>query len=551
MLRDPENNAPGSLSDTVGVGASPEADGPAPGAPPTLDTDGAASPALSPPDVDAPVLAASLSQALYTMQATLASIEDQLGQVELRRRSSAPAARARALPLPASYRPTWFQLAALATAMLVVFLRLVNLDQLQNEFYGDLALIYEYIAAIQARHWPFHFTLSSGPLYHYLIMPVIAFTGPTYFGLKLASVLVSLGTLVATYALSRRLIDDRFALLATLVAGVSSWLLVFSRLGNTPILVPLLTTCALWLVVRIAHGGGAANVIACAVISALGLYLYPPSFVLAPVIGLTLLCLRWTGLPIKWADLWRFVITSLVCALPFAGIVSRDPYTFFSGYIGGKLTGSDNLIVALFTNLKNGLLAFHVRGDGIFRSNPAGLPHLDWISGLLFLGGLVFWLLPERRRLSPVLLIPLVLLQVPSWLVLNRPHEVPSASRTLGVAPIAYILVASGLWWLARARHAALPRWLGPTVAGVLVVAIVLLNAQRYFQDYIGGLPYQNTPIARIIVTYLDALPPETQIYLVGCCWEHDMPEPLSVKYVMARPERFSPIDPQAVTCDW
>jgi 4-amino-4-deoxy-L-arabinose transferase-like glycosyltransferase len=517
--------------------------------------DGAPPPAVSPHGSDGHAAdtaadSTSVLSVLHTMEATLARIEGRLAQGAARRHHSAAPSWAFALPRPLSEQLTWFRIAALATALLVVFLRLVNLDQLQNELYGDIALIYEYVAAIQARHWPFYFTLSAGPLYHYLIMPVVAITGPTYYGFKLASVLVSLGALAATYALSRRLIDERFALLTTLVAGVSSWLLIFSRLGNSQILGPLLATCALWLAVRVVQGGSARHVIACAVVSTLGLYVYPPSFVLAPAIGLTLLGLRWTGMSIKWADLRRFAITAFVTALPFVGIVARDPHNFFSGYIGGKLDNSDWL-AALFHNLISGLLAFHVRGDSIFRSNPVGLPHLDWISGLLFLGGLVFWLLPERRRLSPVLLIPLVLLQAPSWLVLNQPAEVPSASRTLGVAPIVYILVASGLWWLVQARRAGLPRWLGPALAGVLVVAIVLLNAQRYFRDYIGGLPYQNTPIGRIMATYLDALPPETQIYLVGCCWEDSMPEPLSVQYVMARPERFSPIDPGTVTCDW
>src|SRR4029453_16538635 len=103
-------------------------------------------------------------------------------------------------------------------------------------------LIYEYIAAIRARTWPTYFTLSSGPLYHYLIMPVVAITGPTYYGFKLASVLTSLGVLAATYALSRRLIDDRFAVLAAFVAGVSSWLLLFSRLGNSANMVHTLAT---------------------------------------------------------------------------------------------------------------------------------------------------------------------------------------------------------------------------------------------------------------------------------------------------------------------
>jgi hypothetical protein len=229
--------------------------------------------------------------------------------------------------------------------------------------------------------------------------------------------------------------------------------------------------------------------------------------------------------------------------------VARDPINYFSGYIGGKLESNSNPAGTLFWNVTRTLLAMHVRGDAGFRSNPAELPHLDWISGALFLGGVGFWLQPERRRWSPALLVPLVLLQVPSMLVLKEASDIPSASRTLGVAPIAYILVASGLWWLVRSIRAPLPRWLGPAVGGVLLGAILLLNAQRYFQTYIGGLPYQNTPVGRIIATYLDSLPPDTQIYLVGCCWEYAMPEPKSIQYTMARPDHLHRIEQDSLSC--
>jgi hypothetical protein len=271
--------------------------------------------------------------------------------------------------------------------------------------------------------------------------------------------------------------------------------------------------------------------------------------VLPPVIGLTLLCLRWTGLRVSWADLWRFALVAILCALPFVLIVARDPANFFSGYIGGKLQSSGNMAGTLVSNITRTLLAMYVRGDAGFRSNPAGLPHLDWISGALFFGGVVFWLLPERRRWSPALLVPLVLLQVPSMLVLKETGDIPSASRTLGVAPIAYILVASGLWWLVQLIRAPLPRWLRPALGGAILGAILLLNTQRYFQTYISGLPYQNTPMGTIIATYLDTLPPETQIYLVGCCWEYAMPEPKSIQYTMARPAQLHLIEPDDLSC--
>jgi 4-amino-4-deoxy-L-arabinose transferase-like glycosyltransferase len=491
----------------------------------------------------------ALPAILDRIATTLKSLDERVGWLEAQPHPRRPAVRL-ALPglsgatWPLLPEQVWFLALALLTAATVLFMRLFQLDQLQAEIYGDIAIVYEYIADIRAGNWPTYFSLSSGPLYHYLIMPIIAITGPTYFGMKLASVVVSLGILAATYALARRLIDDRFALLAVFIAGVSSWLLIFSRLGNSQILVPLLATCALWLAVRVAQGGRVIDSVACALVSTLGLYVYPQSFVLPAVIGLTLLCLR-----VRWADLWRFGLATSVCALPFAWIVARDPANFFSGYIGGKLATDGNPAARLFENATRTLLALHVRGDAGFRSNPAGLSHLDWISGLLFLGGVIFWLLPERRRWSPALLVPFFLLQVPSILVLKEAGDVPSASRTLGVAPLAYILAASGLWWLVRAIRWPLPRWLGPAVAGVLLGAILLLNAQRYFQTYIAGLPYQNTPVGRIIATYLDALPPDTQIYLVGCCWEYAMPEPLSIKYTMARPDHLHLVNPDSLSC--
>src|SRR6266542_149073 len=207
-------------------------------------------------------------------------------------------------------RQAWFFVLALATGALVLFLRLFQLDELQAEMYGDIVIQYNYLAEIRHGAWPVRYVLSEGPPFHDLIMPIVALTGMNYFGLKLASVIVSLGVLAATYGLSRRLINDHFALLAVFIAGVSSWLLIFSRLGNSQILVPLLTTCALWLVLRVAQDGRTADVIACAAVSVLGLYVYPQSFVLAPVVGLTLVCLRWTGLRVRWADLWRFALAT-------------------------------------------------------------------------------------------------------------------------------------------------------------------------------------------------------------------------------------------------
>ena len=175
---------------------------------------------------------------------------------------------------------------------------------------------------------------------------------------------------------------------------------------------------------------------------------------LVPVVFATLLCLAWTRPGIRRSHLLLFALVSLLGAVPFLMIVARDPANFSTGYIGSKWSADANLPGVLLGNVRRGLLALHVCGDGVFRSNPVLQPHLDMLSGVLFLLGVVFWLWPGRRQWSPVLLVPFFLLQLPSMLVLSQPGEVPSASRTLGIAPIAYLLVASGLWWVVDSLRA-------------------------------------------------------------------------------------------------
>ncbi len=437
-----------------------------------------------------------------------------------------------------------------ATATVVVLVRLVEIDRAPGELYGDIAIVYRYVQFILSGRWPIQFVLSAGPLYHYAIIPVIWLVGLSYLGLKLASVVVSLILLVALYALASELHGPELGLLSVFVAGVSSWLLIFSRLGNSQILVPLLTVSALLLALRSVQSGRKRDTIACALVSACGLYTYPQTFILPPVIFVTLLCLPWQVPAIRRSRLGLFMGVTLLSATPFALIVAQDPANFFTGYIGGKLAADAATFRILSENVGRALLAFHLRGDAVFRSNPAAAPHLDFVSGILFVVGVFFWLAPARRRLSPIVFVPLLLLQAPSILVLSNPEEVPSASRTLGVAPLAYLLVASGVW-----RLAELLRPVRAIAVGALCASLLLIfgaNMWRYFGLYVDGLPNHNTAFGRIIAEYIDELPPNTPVYIVGCCWgDYGQPEPDGVKLVTKRPETLHFVDARDATCDW
>lgn len=450
--------------------------------------------------------------------------------------------------LPPRSRSGLYRLALLLTVAISVLLRLLSLHSLQAEIYGDIATVREYIDLIRHGRWPIHFSLSAGPLYHYLVMPVIALAGPGYFGLKIASVVVSLGVLAATFAVGRRLDGDVLALVSLFVAGVSSWLLIFSRLGNFLIVVPLLGTISLWLLIRFVQVQRRMDLVLSAAVAGLGLYAYPASFILAPTMAVTLVGLRFTGLRVRWKDIGTFGSTSLLVALPFLWVIRKDPGNFSTGYIGGKIRPAGSALGLLLENLEKAALALHVQGDAVFRSNPAGRPHLDAVSGVLFFLGIVFWLLPERRRWSPVIFIPFLLQHVPSVLVLSASTEVPSAGRSLGAAPETYLLVASGLMLLMRL---AAPLRGAPTALAVVLLAAILgINIHRYFFEYIPELPYENTPIGALVSRYVNDLPAETEVYLVDCCWKDGMPEPKGIIYGLDRPDHFHQLERGKVSCD-
>jgi 4-amino-4-deoxy-L-arabinose transferase-like glycosyltransferase len=449
--------------------------------------------------------------------------------------------------------PTWqaiFLALFAATVTVVVFLRLYQLDTLQAEVYGDIEIVLSYMNEIFMGLWPKQFVLSAGPLYHYLIAPIIYLTGSNYNGAKLASVIVSLGGLAATYAFGRRLVNDYFAVLALFVAGVSSWLLVFSRLGNSQIALPVLTMLSLWLVIRIVQFGQKRDVIACAIVSTLGLFIYPQSFVQPGVIFATLLCLHLVKQPMPKRWYAYFIAACIPGIIIFWFIFASDPGNY-NGYIGNKIqpAAGGNPAMLIGANILKTAMALHVEGDHGYRSNPPGLPHLDWLSGILLIVGIVFWgISKENRRWIPLWLVPLVLLQVPSILVISNVHEVPSASRTLGAAPIFYVLVASGIWWLAQEVYKRVNRWAAAALVAVLLSGILYLNVQRYFNNYIAGLPYDNTPIGNLVAQYANQLSEDTQIYMIGCCWVDGVPDNF-VKFDMVRPDNMHYTEPASVSC--
>lgn len=434
---------------------------------------------------------------------------------------------------------------------IAALVRFIDLDQKPAEWYGDISTVYEYVQTIRAgKIADGVFSLGIGPLYPATLSPFLKVLGTSYLSIKISAALLTMAGLGMIFVFAQSLINLRFALLATFISAISSWMLVYSRLGDVQALVPLVTAAVLWLILVIARSKKFIPIPSalCGLIAALGMYLYGATFMLPVISGVMLMFYLFR----KKYDKRNFLVfaaTGVVVGLPLVFAIAGNPQSFATGHFGSKLGSPQTALANLPGNFIKAMLAFVTQGDGIFRANPASLPHIDVISLIFMALGVIFWIKSERRIWGALLIVAFVLIQLPSMLV--PPQEVPNAGRTIGAAPIAYILIASGMWWMGQFIQKKFSG-AAATIALIAAVAIVTaINLQRYFVTYITGLPLQNTPVASKIVEYVDLLPKDTKIYLIGGGWAGGMPEPKSIRFPMRNPQNLNEIWPEnLLTCE-
>ena len=441
------------------------------------------------------------------------------------------------VPTPAtmSARSSRPLLAAFAAAVVaaVAAVRFAGLDALPGEWYGDISTLHEY-ASMPRRGVlpPTLYILGVGPLYPLIVAALLPGEGTSYLAYKLLGVALSLGGLAALHVLAYRLHPDRgFAWVAVLVAGTGSWFLALSRLGDQHPLPFLLTVAAMAAAVGLLRTEAHARVraVACGVLGGAGLYAYGATFVLPVVVAAVVLAGWWHG-RVSAPTVLTFALTLAVVAAPLAWAVLTHWPEFRGGHFARAAASGPADIAG---NALRGLAAYFLHGDRNARVIPHGLPHLDPVSGVAMLAGIAWWLQAPRRLAGTIVLGAFLALQLPS--IATAPADVPSAGRTIGAAPFAYLLVAGGLWWgcewLAR-RRSARPAALA---LGVALIAVVAINLHRYFVAYPDGLPWHNTEVARPIARHLAALPAGTHAYLVDTGWGPlAVPEIKSVRYAVA-----------------
>ncbi len=350
--------------------------------------------------------------------------------------------------------------------------------------------------------------------------------GMNFTSLKLLSVLEGLITIPVLWWMGREIIGKDEAMLGNLVGlalaalvAASYWHTALSRLALRIALTPLVTALLVIFLARALRDNRRSDFIKAGLVLGFGLYMYQavrmlPIVVLVGV-GLALLfkarSLRMAGL-----YLWHLAVLVIIAGIifvPLFGVAQQYPDDFWRR-TSGRLLGDDviqttdeagnivereataeermaalreNLNI-LVNNIRNVLLMFNWKGDVAWINGAPNRPAMDTVTGALLIVGLAAWLARMVRRRDPAdWLMPLALfiMLLPSALSIAYPVENPSATRTSGSLPEAYLFAALPLALIMYSTIKLLPGWRGAglAVGGAAVVTLLAFgaNAGVYF----------------------------------------------------------------------
>lgn len=431
-----------------------------------------------------------------------------------------------------------------------VVIRLFHISTLPGEWYGDISNVYEYVAEILKGNWPFYFFQSPGPAYHYLIAPLILiFRHDGYEAYKYSSVAVSLLSLGAIYLFAKEAFNSRIASITILLSGFSLWLLIWSRLGNSQIIILAEVALSGFFLIRFFNRKKIRDSILSLLTASFGWYTYPQTFILPVFIFIFLL--TYLFLRLKFSQALRqsslALVVFLIGLLPMLFIIKNQAKGMAGNFSSGGYVGSKVLpvfkmqkvefITKLGRNILKTALMLHLTGDNAFRVNVSKAPQLDRISGLLFMAGLYYLIRNTRPAFSIYLLLSFVVLSLPSLSPAIPDIEIPNNARTIGIIPMVYLLVSLGLWQLFLFMKKIAGRKTASVLSSVLLMFAAYINLNDYFRSYARGLPENNLGPSRIISSYIDKnIPAGVKLFFGDCCWgDWGQPEPKGITYSLKK----------------
>jgi 4-amino-4-deoxy-L-arabinose transferase-like glycosyltransferase len=334
----------------------------------------------------------------------------------------------------------------LFAAGVAIFFRTYRLAEVPTEPYSDhaekLLDVYDVLQGKTSIFFARNTGREAMQFYLTAAMALVFGTGVSFMSLKIGTVLVGLATLPFIYMLGKELGGRRAGLIALVLAGVSYWGNVISRIGLRYTFYPLFAAATVFFLLRGLRRSSRNDIILAGLLLGAGLHGYT-AFRVMPFVVLMAFVLYWLHAQssrmrlqsVFWFGL--LILLSLMVFVPLLRYALENPQIISFRSLT-RLTSIEESLTdpawrLFIRNLWRALTMFFWDNGKIWAHSVMNRPALDLVSAAVFLPGVTLMLARYGRQrdwrdLFLVLSIPL--LMMPSILSLAFPQENPSLNRT-------------------------------------------------------------------------------------------------------------------------
>ena len=446
---------------------------------------------------------------------------------------------------PYRVRLTGWHLLLIAGTALVLFFRFYRLAGVPAEMFSDHAEKLQDVQDVLAGMTHIFFPRNTGR--EFVQMYLTAFTAGvlgfdlTFMALKMGTALAGLVTLPYIYLLGREIANREVGLIAAVLAGISYWLNVITRVALRFSLYPLFVAPTLYYLVRGLRRKDRNDFILAGIFLGLGLHGYSP-FRFVPILVVLVVLLyvlhhfnRVDANRAGW-HLTILVMVSLIVFLPLLRFMTESSenmsivlYRSMTRISTAETEFPGNPVFIFMDNMWRVMTMFAWDNGSTWVHSVPGRPALDIIAAPLFYLGyflLGFRYLTRRRWEDGMLLLAVLMLVLPSAMSLAFPAENPSLNRTGGAVVPVFIVAAIAFEGVLRAvrgwRPGAAGRMAAWAVAGVLLAVSLQANYDLVFSEYdrqFRASAWNTTELGSVIRGFADSIGDEDQAWVVP--WPH------------------------------
>ena len=279
-------------------------------------------------------------------------------------------------------------------------------------------------------------------------------TGVLWLNGRLVSAGFSLILILAMFYFAKDIFGTFWGLGGAFLVSIMRWSLNWGRIGMHGITAAVFSALTGFLLWRSLVRWSPFWFFWTGLALGIGMWFYAP-FRLFPVVILIGVGLRiCSGFP-GWRKLvdclMSMAFASIISTVPLIQYSLRNPGIFFKRteetFILNHLSDVSS-VKAIWENIVEHLLMFHISGDPNPRHNLPFEPMLDDVTGTLFIAGLILILAQWRRPLF--LLFPCWVFVMLAPGIFSVPWESPQSLRSIGVIPAVLIISIVPLVYLSR-----------------------------------------------------------------------------------------------------